>query len=564
MGAMSNDRQQRDPLLRDAYLKSVLEEIPRLLGAVDCCPMRKTYGCFDREFWHYRTSGFPSEMYQEAVLPLALVATTRLPGSGWYDEPRLRELAVAGIRFSARSSHSDGSCDDYYPYERALGAAVFSLQAAAHAYQILELDDSELVDWFIKRAEWIRRSEESGRLTNHHALAALGLIRTAQITGEARFRQAAENRIQKVLDWQHEEGWFDEYDGADPGYQTVTIDCLAQYRKITGDRTLEEPLRRAVRFTRYFLHPDDSFGGEYGSRGTRHFYPHGMELLAAEDRAAAELADGFLRSLARGTAARFGDDRMYVHRLVSLILAWRDWSPDVPVAKVEDGPVVETRFFSSAGILVDRTETSQTIISAARGGVFKWFGRKDQKRDGLREGPDARPQSDAGLVIETTEGKIFVSQQQGHDRTVCFEENVTGGGWTLKVDGALHPVRFETATPMKQILLFAFMLFVGRSCRGLVRRLLQRRLITGRRPGRIKLQRTLECRTDRLIVTDRITLLEPSITVRRMSYAVDFEAKYTAASGVFQRDTLQGWCDLEEHVATLNETRSVEIRREFF
>ena len=313
--------------IRNLYLQRALAFVPRLLGAVDRNPFRPTYGCFDRHYWHYRTSCFPSEMYQEAVLPLALVCTTRLPGNRWHGDRRVAELAAAGIRFAARSCHADGSCDDYYPFERALGAAVFSLQATARAYQLLALDQPAVVDWFRRRGRWVIDHDESGRLANHQALAALGLLRVSEITGEKTFRDAADARVEKLLGWQSDEGWFEEYGGADPGYQTLSIDCLAKYRRATGDARLDEPLRRAVVFARLFVHPDHSYGGEYGSRGTYHFYPDGMELLAAEMPAAAELAEGFLRSLASGTAADFSDDRLVAHQLGNLIEAHGDWTP---------------------------------------------------------------------------------------------------------------------------------------------------------------------------------------------------------------------------------------------
>ncbi|HJT31603.1 MAG TPA: hypothetical protein VJ783_06085, partial [Pirellulales bacterium] len=321
---------QRDPALRDRYLRLALAQIPRLLGVVDRNPYHATYGCFDRQFWHYRTAAFASEMYQEAVLPLALVYATPLPGNRWHGEPRLRELVIAALRFAARNSHRDGSCDDYYPYERALGAAVFSLQAATRAYQLLDLYDNEVLGWFQRRARWIIEHDESGRLANHHALAALGLFRVAQITGHECFRQAAEKRVRKVLAWQSPEGWFEEYGGADPGYQTVTIDALAKFRRLSGDARLDEPLGRAVAFAHLFLHADGSYAGEYGSRGTYHFYPHVFELLAGENQQAAELADAFLRGSEAGKLAAFDDDRMYAHRLGNLIEAYLDWSPVAP------------------------------------------------------------------------------------------------------------------------------------------------------------------------------------------------------------------------------------------
>ena len=36
-------------------------------------------------------------------------------------------LCQAAISFMVKSSHADGTCDDYFPYERAMGALVFSL-----------------------------------------------------------------------------------------------------------------------------------------------------------------------------------------------------------------------------------------------------------------------------------------------------------------------------------------------------------------------------------------------------------------------------------------------------
>lgn len=571
----------RDPGLRRLYLAEALAGIPRLLGAIDRNPFRPTYGCLDRQYWHYRTSSFPSEMYQEGILALALVCATELPGNRWYQEPRARELAVAGIRFAARSSRPDGSCDDYYPFERALGAAVFSLQAAAKAYQLLGLDDPELVAWFRRRARWLMTNDESGRLANHHALAALGLLRVAQITGDPQYRQAADARIDMLLGWQSEEGWFEEYGGADPGYQTVTIDALAKCRQLTGDPRLNEPLRRAAAFARLFLHPDHSYAGEYGSRGTYHFYPHGMELLASGSAAAADLADGFLHSLAAGKQGFFGDDRLFAHRLANLIEAYLDWSPTRPAPEpVSSEP--RTTYFPQAQILVRRRGDEHTVVSAARGGVFKHFAR------------GRKPITDAGLILQTTDGRIAVSQWHELGRRIDFhppparpgiknEEGHThelpllspqhspgGVGGALVVSGPLYWCRFETATPLAQAMFHTGMWLVGRWCRTLVRRALQRRLITGRKRCGVHLTRRFEFLPESqagdgpvLRVTDTIELTSPRLRVRRMAFGTDHQAAYVAASGVYQEAVLQPWTDLAETVEELNARRRVVIVREF-
>jgi len=573
----------RDPALRSLYLSAALAEIPRLLGAIDRNPYRATYGCLDRQYWHYRTSSFPSEMYQEGVLPLALVYATELPGNRWHGNTRVRELAAAGIRFAARASHADGSCDDYYPFERALGAAVFSLQATARAYQLLELDDPDLLRWFERRAGWLIEHDESGRLSNHQAMAALGLVRVWQITGNRQYRRAAESRIDRLLQWQSEEGWFDEYGGADPGYQTVTLDCLAKYQRITGDGRLDAPLRRGVEFARLFLHPDGSYSGEYGSRGTYHFYPHGMELLAAQSLAAAELADGFLKSLRPGRQAYFSDDRMFAHRLGNLIEAYLDWSPIRPAP----GPAPEVkpiRYLRHAGLLVRRAGLRHTVISTARGGVFKHFA------------PGRAAVSDAGLIVETADGRVAVSQWHDTTRHVDFhcaesdpgkpadgppfplreargEKNDAAlccrAAVCLRVTGRLHWARFETATPLKQAVFHVGMCSVGRFCRALVRRLLQRRLITGRRTCPIRLTRSFEFLPTTeadgglsLRVTDTIELTSPKIRVRRMAFGTDHQAAYVAASGVYQEGVLAPWVDLARHVDELNVRRRVTVVRE--
>jgi len=556
-GGAADRRRPRDPVLRNHYLQSALAGIPRLLSAIDRNPYRATYGCLDRQFWHYRTAAFPSGMYQEGALALAMAYAWELPGNRWVASPRIRELAEAAVRFAAASSHPDGSCDDYYPFERALGAVVFSLQAAARAYALLRLDDRKLAAWLSRRADWIAAHDEAGRLANHQALAALGLFYVAQITGQARHRRAAEHRLARLLSWQSDEGWFEEYGGADPGYQTVTVDCLAKIRRLTGERALDEPIRRAVEFARWFLHPDSSYGGEYGSRGTYQFYPHGFELLAAGDPNAADLADGFLEALAMGRDACFDDDRLMAHRLSGLLDAYVDWSP-TRTAPPETTAVSSTRYFSQARLLVRRAGARHTVVSAARGGVWKHFPCPNEVL------------TDAGLIVELADGRVAVSQMHDLRREVSYDGASLPGGGTLTVTGRLHFARFETATPVKQALFHAGMVTLGRWCRDAARRLLQRRLITGRRPAPLRLTRRIELLPPpaapggpTLRVTDTIELTRRPVRVRRMSFGTDHQAVYVASGNVYQEGVLRPWHPLDRYVRALNHEGRVRVVREF-
>jgi hypothetical protein len=202
--------------------------------------------------------------------------------------------------------------------------------------------------------------------------------------------------------------------------------------------------------------------------------------------------------------------------------------------------------------------------------------------------------SDAGLILELADGRIAVSQT--HDRTrpvqlVGSDRTAHAGGGmqqplrealdgnleelTLSVEGPLDWARFELVTPLKNIVLRAAMLTVGRWCRTLVRRLLQRRLITGRRQCRVTWSRSIELLPDAqgggdseeiprplLRITDRIELCCSALHIKRMSYGVDHQAAYVAASGVYQDGVLQPWTDLGGYVAELNARRRVTIVRE--
>ena len=272
--------------MRNRYVELALPYIPRLLHLVDQNPYSQTYGCMDRAFWHYRTMDFPCGMSQEMVLPLALVYANEYPGNRYKGVERMREIAEAAVRFMASSSHNDGTCDDYFPFERAMGALVFSLYSASETYQVLEMKDDEVLDLFTRRIHHLDTENESGRLSNHQALAALAAYNVYKITGDDRARRIAEDRIELTLSWQNkEEGWFQEYEGADPGYHTCTIDFLAKLRQKMSqlgkpEDSFLQPLIKAAEFSWHFMHPDGSYGGEYGSRNTYHFYPHGFELLA--------------------------------------------------------------------------------------------------------------------------------------------------------------------------------------------------------------------------------------------------------------------------------------------
>src|SRR3954447_21270059 len=92
---------------RELFAETALREIPKLLTLQDRNAHSPTYGCFDRNYWHYKVADFPCGMAQEFVWPLALALQLEVEANPYLNSDGIRECVRAGILFAARSSHAD-------------------------------------------------------------------------------------------------------------------------------------------------------------------------------------------------------------------------------------------------------------------------------------------------------------------------------------------------------------------------------------------------------------------------------------------------------------------------
>jgi len=528
----------------ETYVRHALAYIPTLLELVDRNRFSPTYGSFDRAYWHYRVADFPCGMSQEFGLPLAMVYRYPFPGNPYCGRERLRELAIAAIEFALRSSHRDGTCDDYFPFERAMGAMVFSLYACAETYRLLDLNEPQFLGFFCRRGDWLICHNESGRLSNHQALAALCLAMLGAMTGETRYLRAAQQRRDLVLSWQSPEGWFQEYEGADPGYHTFTIDYLAKYHALTGDATVIEPLRRAVEFASHFVHPDGSYGGEYGSRNTYHFYPHGFELLAPIEPLAGRIADAFLVGMANGRRSYLDDNRLVCHYVYNYLQAYLDHDPDARSGSLEDRPPYE-RYWPQARMVVRKTARYHAIANLGKGGVIKVFDREGCLL------------SDTGPIGRTRDGQVVVTHLVDPAHRI---ERRSEGEYEIRGVFSRRPANLPT--PWRYVLLRLFMLTIGRWTANWVRRILQRILITGKRRTAIRFRRRIHFECEFVEIEDEIEL--PSgVEMEDLSFASDATSIYVANSNAYQVSVLEPWIALRDRLNDLNRERRLVILRRY-
>lgn len=527
---------------RDLFAREALAQIPKILTLQDRNAHSPTYGCFDRNFWHYKIIDFPSGMAAEFVWPLALAYTLPITGNAYHQQPAIKQWAAAGIRYAARSTHPDGSCDDYFPFEKAGGAAAFSMLACLETYTLLKLHDEEMLEFFAKRADWLASHHESGRLTNHQALIALCLEKAGRVFEIDRWDKLKAKRIRRVLDWQDREGWFAEYEGADPGYHTLTIGLLAQLHALTPSDELRNALSKAIRFAAQFIHPDGSFGGEYTSRNTYNFFPHGFELAGGEVPEALAINDRFLAGLGRGLGACYADDHILGHHTWSYLLAWHHFVANRPEPAL---PAEGRTHFKHAGLLIDRRGDATLYLALNKGGAFKFF-----RGDRL-----VHSDTNFSAVLRGGKHRNAVAHLVARYQTSLSADEIV-------INGRLGWAKTKQMTTFNLVVLRVLMLTIGRFFPNLVRKLLQKLLITGKKSAPFRFSRRLAWQGDKLKINDEL-IADSWQRVAQVGIGPAQTSIYVVMSRIYQAGQLQPWLDLSKAASSLQEGEALRVERMF-
>ena len=437
------------------YLPLALAQVPRLLSHGDREPASRTWGCFDRTFWAWKFTDFAGSRYQEAAFALAYLY--RSPEAGaLHANPRILESCRAAMAYWRRLAHRDGSFDEAYPFERSLAATAFTAFYVGEAYRLiggdLPGDDRQgTLDTLARAGDWLCRNDERhGVLSNHLAAAAAALTVVGTLTGEQRYAGRAEHFLARILDRQSSEGWYEEYGGADPGYQTHATFYLARIWQITGNATLLASLRRANAFLKHCVHPNGTLGGEYGARNTEFYFPAGFEILAAACPDARGIARFMRASVARGSAAGLTmmdqqnflpllNNYLFAHDAASQAVT-ETGSPPLPCESEGEW------HFPDAGLHVRTTRTYYAVIGLSKGGVLKLYDRDSRQLVA----------SDCGYWTRLQDAKAASSQSLSRP-----------GAWTMTASQADIQARFVRINqPLMSPWLFqafrAFCLTIGR------------------------------------------------------------------------------------------------------
>lgn len=510
------------------YLTQVWSVIPRLLAGFNTDPINPTFGQGDRYRWAWKLIDFGNGTFQGAANGLARLLVAGLLPSYLPPESAMRRIE-AMVQGAETLRRRDGSMEEALPYE-----ASFCVTALV-AYDLLTAVELLQDQWISreKRSAWLSvvrpmirflhtADETHGFISNHLATAAVALYKWHALTGEEG-QSRGRLFLERILDQQSPEGWFREYEGADPGYQSLCSYYLADLVRLRPDLPLAEPLAASLRFLCYCAHPDGSFGGYYGSRNTRFYVPAGVEFMADHCPEAAALAAFMRNSINERTVVTL--DVMDAPNLVPMFNAYC-WAaaihsssgqtagqalPDMPCSS--DG--AWQRYFPAAGLIIDRGTNHYTIISSHKGGVTYHFS-------------PGKTLLDAGVVVRDSQGGLYSSQAY-QPANPC--ENSDG---TVTVTSSLTAVHHQSPTPFQFVILRLLTMTVMRqpAVSRLIKKLLVRLLITGGRSLQARNRRVIRL-GEQCTVSDVLESSDQSL--QQCPVAAPFSAIHMASQGYWQQ-----------------------------
>ena len=461
------------------FHSEICNNLRRILSLVDTDKSSSSYGLGDRYYWAWGLSDFGNATFQGLAHGLSRLWISGL----WPFETdsvifmnRIHSLFIGAKNLT----RNDGSLEEAFPNEGSYcvtALVAFDLLVTIDLLQ--DSIDKERKSQWLKIIEpmicyLIKSDETHALISNHLATAVAALFRwSKERGGDQQALSKGGILLDEILKHQSKEGWFKEYEGADPGYQSLCTYYLSDVHLIREDLNLFEPLRRSIRFLWYFANPDGSFGGYCGSRSTKFFYPAGI-LALANQIPEAHCLSVFMTNSILGQKV-VGLSSMDEPNLSPMFNSYA-WAASLVAKEITlvDKPLLNEqtlpceinqpyrRNFPDAGIIIDRGFDYYSIINYKKGGVVQHY--VGDKLETL----------DTGVVFQSAHKKL--GSNQHYDKNLCFDLSES----KIMIRNQVAEMPKKLATPFKFLVLRIFCLTIFRfsSIRELTKCLLVKYLIT--------------------------------------------------------------------------------------
>jgi hypothetical protein len=348
-----------------------------------------------------------------------------------------------------------------------------------------------------RAVSWLLTTNEQ-MACNQIAGATAAMINAYRLSGDEKHRQSARQTVDLLKTLQTDEGWFNEYGGADIGYSSLTLDYLIKIWSATGWEDVLRMGERLLDFLSYFVHRDGTAGGVHGSRNTEYLVPHGIELLAPRNPLAMSLSNLLLTTIAqrpeRAVLNRL-DDRYLCYlsgffmQAAAAATPRHDTTINLPCTRPHE------RYFAESGLWSVGRETYHLVANAAKGGALRAdFHTGESFQDG-------------GIFVTQADGLVYTTQALQPSFDVRVEED------RVEVNSPLVKLSPITVSPWRMLLFKTYNLMVPGYLRRLALDLIRKRAVSSGAPLGHDL-RTIHIGADKVQVVDRLKLPAGSFRVR--------------------------------------------------
>ena len=510
--------------INSVYRDKLRSQLPRLLSLYDLNSYSRTRGFGDRLHWGWKLIDFNNGTFQGGIHALSVMV--KLGFFADEQQEKVKEWIRWIIEGIEKTRYRNGSLIESFPYEYSFCVtalvALDLLSAIEHLDK--EWDESEH-RWALSVAEPLigfisRHDEVHGFISNHLATAAAAVNKWNLLSGDKNL--SGEQILSRIIEKQSPEGWYLEYEGPDPGYQTLCTYYLADYYHHNPDSILLESLRKSIEFLSCFIHPDGTIGGEYGSRNTEVYYPAGFEMLKKEIPLADAIARVMRKSIEenRTVSLEAIDPGNFIPMLnsyaVATLFAGEKAQQKETLLPCEQEQV--DKFFPHAQIRIHGTPKYYAIVGASKGGVVKVYD-KQQRR-----------------IVWDDGGYIGVTEKFGEVSTQFWSTNreIQNNPESIQVNAPFFKVLREYPTPVRFTLLRILNITIMRNLTfgNWVKRLLVKMLITRRKLIPASVIRTISFLDNGVEIVDE--LCSNTVRFQWLEYGRKFTTIHMASSGYFQ------------------------------
>lgn len=499
----------------NAYAEILKANIAKLLSLYDVNPISSTYGYGDRLYWGWKLSDYANGTFQGGVHALAVAYKLNLIP----ERDFLFKLIDSAILAIEKIRDKNGSLVESYPQEHSFcvtALVAFDILSCIK-YLKEDLPEEKKRKYFSVLRPLIgfitKHGEEHAIISNHLATGVAAITLWNRLTGED--NQRWKQLIGVIYKNQSKEGWYREYEGADPGYQTLCTYYLASALEDTGDAHLKESLLRSIEFLQYFVHPDGTIGGLYGSRNTEVYYPGGIVALASHSDIFKNIALKSEEAIKNGLQIQ--PDSIDANNFIPLINSYAyaaQCSSEKSISRICSLPFQESfeKDFNEAGIFIKSTEKYYCVVNYKKGGTLKIFDKQTGKLD----------IEDGGIFGVLKTGKVFSTQMMNSQSD--FSDRI--------IEVAFYEINNSQPSAFSTILLRFLSLTIFRSVAlgNFFKKFIVRMLMTDKKKIDGSAIRQFQFSEDKVAVKEKVVKPSGCVEVRHYGFA---KAIHMASSGYY-------------------------------